>query len=91
MEANTPDFDTQPDWRPLELAVSREQLCDFMHMGKVGNIQLYKHRNTRRYLNIDACSGLCFEYTSGQYQSIERDWAIAYALGSYRDTSRPLR
>ena len=81
MEANTPEFDMNPDWKPLELAVNPAQLDDFMHMGRVGNIQLYKHRNTRRYLNIGARSGVCFQYTGGEYKPIERGWAIAYALG----------
>jgi hypothetical protein len=82
MEAERHEFDAMPDWLPLELAVDREQLGDFMHMGKVGSIQLYKHRNTRRYLNIDSNTGECFQYVGGEYRSVERHVAIAYSFNN---------
>ena len=47
----------KPDWRPLESAMPPEFCEDFMFMGKAGGIVLYKHRITRRYLNIDAVTG----------------------------------
>ena len=49
----------KPDWRPLENAMPPEFCEEFMFMGKAGDIVLYKHRLTRRYLNID-----CLLYTS---------------------------
>jgi hypothetical protein len=66
----------QPDWRPLE-AVARLsrttheipsiKMCDFMHMACVEEpwtalrIQLYKHIETRRYLNLDD-AGHTYQY-----------------------------
>jgi len=47
----------KPDWRPLENAIPSDYAEDFMFMGKAGGIVLYKHRITRRYLNIDAVTG----------------------------------
>ncbi len=49
-------------------------------MGRIGTIQLYKHRNTRRYLNIDALSGSCFEYRNGEYFPIDPECAMRYVL-----------
>lgn len=57
----------EPDWRPLEavarLSRATDELpsiktCDFMYMDCVaelrpGRIHLYKHVETRRYLNLD--------------------------------------
>ncbi len=44
-------------WRPLERCLAHyglsEFLESFMWMGHCGAIQLYKHRMTRRYLNLD--------------------------------------
>jgi len=46
-----------PDWRPLEAAVSADQMGDWMWMGEVKydghTIQQYKHRDTRDYVNLD--------------------------------------
>ncbi len=80
MEGNIPEFDTEPDWKPLEKTIAAVHLDDFMHMGRIGNIQLYKHRMTRRYLNIDADSGRCFAYREGKYSSIDPDFAVQYVL-----------
>ncbi|MDX6459009.1 MAG: hypothetical protein QOJ51_1350 [Acidobacteriaceae bacterium] len=46
-----------PNWRPLERLFSAEECSNFMYMGRSGSIELYKHRETRRYLNIHAESG----------------------------------
>ena len=43
-----------PDWRPLEANVPLHHRANYMHMGVCGSIKLNKHRDTRRYLNIDA-------------------------------------
>ena len=42
----------EPNWIPLELAVPAGELENFMYMGRAGEIELYKHHFTRRYLNI---------------------------------------
>ena len=62
----------KPDWRPLENAMPSEFCEEFMFMGKAGNIVLYKHRLTRRYLNIDAVTGKFYRYTDGKYIEIDR-------------------
>jgi hypothetical protein len=41
-----------PNWAPLERAVPVADLENFMYMGCAGEIELYKHWITRRYLNI---------------------------------------
>ena len=72
----------QPDWRPLENALPSEFCEDFMFMGKAGDIVLYKHRITRRYLNIDAVTGKFYRYTNGEYVEIDRRQAFdsVYAI-----------
>ena len=71
----------EPDWKPLERVLSREQCEDFMFMGSAGGIVLYKHRDTRRYLNIDAATGLFYRYANGDYIEINREQAIEYVYG----------
>lgn len=80
MQADTLTIDTTPNWVPLERAVSPVQLADFMHMGRIGTMELYKHRWTRRYLNIDALSGDCFEYRDGEYLLVDPECAMRYVL-----------
>jgi len=72
----------EPDWRPLERALPPEFCGDFMFMGKAGDIVLYKHRLTRRYLNIDAVTGKFYRYTNGEYGEIDRRRAFdsVYAI-----------
>jgi hypothetical protein len=36
-----------------------------MYMGHAGDLVLYKHRDTRRYLNIDAVTGRFYRYANG--------------------------
>jgi len=51
-----------PEWAPLEQVLG-PRLCEcFMFMGRSGELYLYKHIDTRRYLNLDA-EGRCFRYT----------------------------
>jgi hypothetical protein len=70
-----------PDWRPLE-AVLSPRLCEaFMYMGHVGDLVLYKHRDTRRYLNIVAITGRFYRYVDGSYVEVDRDWALDYVQG----------
>ncbi len=78
-------FDTEvrdePDWRPLETVLSRRACEDFMYMGHVGDLVLYKHRDTRRYLNIDAVTGRFYRYTNAGYIEVERDWVLEHVQG----------
>jgi hypothetical protein len=72
----------EPDWKPLEGALSQQDCADFMYMGHVGGIVLYKHRDTRLYLNIDAVTGRFFQYNDGDYIEINREQAIEHVYGS---------
>jgi len=71
-----------PDWRPLEGVLSRGHCADFMFMGSTGGIVLYKHRDTRRYLNIDSETGRFYQYVDGDYTEISREQAIEHVYGS---------
>ena len=71
-----------PDWKPLEGVLSRKQCVDFMFMGTAGAIVLYKHRDTRRYLNIGSESGRFYQYVEGDYTEISREQAIEHVYGS---------
>lgn len=44
-------------------------LDDYMYMGEVGPVFLYKHSDTREYVNVDA-SGRLYEYRDGGYWPI---------------------
>ena len=64
------------NWRPLEMLLSALECEDYMHMGCAGDIELYKHRRTRRYLNISS-EGRCFNrLADGTYVEIAKDEAI---------------
>jgi hypothetical protein len=71
----------EPDWKPLEGALSLDH-ADFMFMGVTGGIVLYKHRDTRHYLNIEAETGRFFQYINGDYIEISREQAIEHVYGS---------
>ena len=71
----------QPDWRPLENAMPSEFCEEFMFMGKAGDIVLYKHSFTRRYLNIDAVTGKFYRYSNGGYIEIDRRQALDAVYG----------
>ena len=72
----------EPDWKPLEGVLSQELCEKFMYMGNSGGIVLYKHCDTRRYLNIEAETGRFFQYINGDYIEINREQAIEYVFGS---------
>jgi hypothetical protein len=40
------------DWQPLERMLGPSLCADFMFIGRAEQIHLYKHRDTRRHLNI---------------------------------------
>jgi hypothetical protein len=67
------------DWRALEETLGPERCADFMFMGRVGDLYLYKHINTRRYLSI-ALDGACFRYTPEGHVPIDRDAAIRWVF-----------
>jgi len=71
----------EPNWTPLELAVSACDLENFMYMGRAGEIELYKHQLTRRYLNIDRNSHKFYRYLDGKYVEITRAAALEHVRG----------
>lgn len=82
MRSSVQVFDDNPDWSPLEKLFDMDvRLIDqFMHMGRVGTLQLYKHRGTRRYLCIDAESGLFYENSDTGYVEVSKARALARVL-----------
>ncbi len=67
------------DWAPLEQVLG-PKLCEhFMFMGRSGELYLYKHIETRRYLNVDA-EGRCFRYTRNGYDPEELRRAIVHVF-----------
>jgi hypothetical protein len=52
-----------------------------MYMGRAGEIELYKHRLTRRYLNIGRNSQSFYQYRDGKYMEITRSEALAHVCG----------
>ena len=67
------------DWQPLERMLGPSLCVDFMFMGRSEQIHLYKHRDTRRYLNI-AHDGTCFHYSVHGYQPIGLEEAIEHVF-----------
>ena len=59
-------IDCTPNWKPLEDKLGG-RCQEFMFMGRTGNLTLYKHILTRRYLNLDD-SGNCYVYREGRYE-----------------------
>jgi 2-phosphoglycerate kinase len=68
----------EPNWAPLERAVPATELENFMYMCCAGEIELYKHRFTRRYLNIEQNSERFYRYLNGEYVEIARAAALEY-------------
>jgi hypothetical protein len=66
-------------WQVLEEMLGPDRCADFMFMGRAGDLYLYKHIDTRRYLNI-APDGACFRYTPTGYVLIDRGEAIRVAF-----------
>jgi hypothetical protein len=66
----------------IELGISRDEERASLErkLGRSAEIYLYKHIDTRRYLNLDA-QGQCFRYTGNGYEPDERAKAIAYEFG----------
>ncbi|HTF65715.1 MAG TPA: hypothetical protein VK638_23805 [Edaphobacter sp.] len=67
------------DWQPLERMLGPSLCADFMFMGRSEEILLYKHRDTRRYLNI-APDGTCFRHSAHGYQPIGLEEAIEHVF-----------
>ena len=68
----------EPTWAPLERAVPATELENFMYTGCAGEIEFYKHRFTRRYLNIGRNSQKFYRYLNGEYVEISRAAALKH-------------
>jgi|SRR5579859_1642699 len=70
------------NWTPLINLVGRNQAQAFMFVGNAGEIMVYKHCTTRRYLNIHILSGQTCRYEAEHgYVPISPEAAIASATG----------
>jgi hypothetical protein len=47
-------------------------------MGRAGNLELYKHHETRRYLNISADGSRFYLYREGRYVEVTRAVALQH-------------
>ena len=70
----------EPNWWPLESVLSASECADFMYMGRAGDIELYKHRLTRRYLNISTDGRGFYLYTGGRYEEVTRSAALRHVF-----------
>lgn len=72
-----------PKWAPLERLLGDGRCADFMAMGEMIQnkivIYLYKHKSTRRYLNLDN-DGNAYRFNNGAYDPITLTEAIHHAF-----------
>ena len=66
----------ESNWAPLERALPRHECSNFMYMVRAGEIELYKHYVTRRYLNIGRDSQTFYRYSEGKYGEISQAAAL---------------
>ena len=78
MATSTPEIHAH--WKPLERLFSATECASFMYMGSSGAIERYKHRVTRRYLNIDAETGEFYLPSNGGYIKVPKAAALAYVF-----------
>lgn len=66
----------EPDWEPLKIVFG-----PFMFMGCSDGIRMYKHKYTRRYLNLDE-QGRAYRYLGlkDRYERIPIESGIAHAF-----------
>ena len=81
------DADEKRKWAPLDkLLGDGGGQHFFMYMGECGDLVLYKHVNTRRYLNIDRKTGETFKHTAGVipsgYEPIPHTEALEHVLAA---------
>ena len=70
----------EPNWRPLEMVLTPGDCENFMYMGRTGEIELYKHRWTRRYLNISSDGERFYRLVGNAYVEISRGEAIEHVF-----------
>lgn len=68
----------KPNWAPLEMVLQPSDCANYMYIGRAGEIELYKHRWSRRYLNISADGRRFYRFHEGMYVEIDRQSALAH-------------
>jgi hypothetical protein len=66
----------KPNWGPLERVLPPDECSEFMYMGRAGEIELYKHYVTRRYLNIGREAQTFYRYSEGKYVEVSQAEAL---------------
>lgn len=69
----------EPNWAPLETVLTPQECEDFMYIGRAGQIELYKHALTRRYLNISTDGRRFYRREQDEYIQISKTEALNYA------------
>jgi hypothetical protein len=81
--AFTAHWPETPCWTPLEALFEPDTLRHFMAIGEVVQdgirICLYKHRQTRRYLNLNLTGG-AYRFEGSRYSPMKLGPAIIHAL-----------
>jgi len=70
-------------WKPLENAIGCENCSEYMFMTTSGDglkIHCYKHKLTRRYLNVDS-EGIFYRYENEGYKILSKENALKWANG----------
>jgi hypothetical protein len=68
----------EPNWAPLEHVLPLNECVHYMYMGRAGDIELYKHRHTRRYLNISCAGDSFYRYSNETYIEITQSAALEH-------------
>ena len=66
----------EPNWTPLERVLPPDECMNFMYMGRAGEIELYKHRDTRRYLCIGSNGRRFYSYSGKSYVEVTQAEAL---------------
>ncbi|MBY6838803.1 hypothetical protein [Clostridium botulinum] len=62
-------------WINMETYIPKIYWEDLMYMGETDGISLYKHYDTRNYINVDY-NGHFYKYHNDKYIRIDKDTAI---------------
>lgn len=66
-------------WEIMETYIPSKVWDDLIYIGRKGDITLYKHIDSRRYINIDS-QGKCYSYTTNGYVEVDFDKALNHLL-----------
>jgi hypothetical protein len=64
------------NWKPLEEKIGN-RCQEFMFIGRLGRINLYKHVVSRCYLNLDD-SGNCYIYRNSKFERADFEVQMAF-------------